>query len=45
MGIFNNIYSQGCGETHNGVIEVEKKIAKKDEVKDSLVSLALCGKK
>lgn len=32
----NNIYNQWWGETHNGVSEVDKKIAKKDEVKDSL---------
>jgi dipeptidyl-peptidase 4 len=32
----NNIYNQWWGETHNGVKEVEKKITKKEEVKDSL---------
>src|ERR1035437_725649 len=32
----NNIYNQWWGETHNGVTEIEKKIAKKEEVKDSL---------
>jgi len=32
----NNIYNQWWGETHNGVKEVEKKTAKKGEVKDSL---------
>jgi dipeptidyl-peptidase-4 len=32
----NNIYNQWWGETHNGVTEVEKKITKKGEVKDSL---------
>ena len=32
----NNIYNQWWGETHNGVKEVDKKITKKDEVKDSL---------
>ena len=32
----NNIYNQWWGETHNGVKEVDKKIDKKDEVKDSL---------
>ena len=32
----NNIYNQWWGETHNGVAEVEKKVAKKDEMKDSL---------
>jgi dipeptidyl-peptidase-4 len=32
----NNIYNQWWGETHNGVKEVEKKISKKGEVKDSL---------
>jgi len=32
----NNIYNQWWGETHNGVKEVEKKAAKKGEVKDSL---------
>src|ERR1035437_6406621 len=30
------IYNQWWGETHNGVTEIEKKIAKKEEVKDSL---------
>lgn len=32
----NNIYNQWWGETHNGVKEVEKKISKKEDVKDSL---------
>ena len=32
----NNIYNQWWGETHNGVSEVVKKAAKKEEVKDSL---------
>ncbi len=32
----NNIYNQWWGETHNGVKEVDKKVTKKDEVKDSL---------
>jgi dipeptidyl aminopeptidase/acylaminoacyl peptidase len=32
----NNIYNQWWGETHNGVTEIEKKIEKKQEVKDSL---------
>ncbi len=32
----NNIYNQWWGETHNGVTEVEKKISKKENVKDSL---------
>ena len=32
----NNIYNQWWGETYNGVSEVEKKIGKKGEVKDSL---------
>ena len=32
----NNIYNQWWGETHNGVSEVIKKAAKKEEVKDSL---------
>jgi dipeptidyl aminopeptidase/acylaminoacyl peptidase len=32
----NNIYSQWWGETHNGVTEVEKKVTKKDGLKDSL---------
>jgi dipeptidyl aminopeptidase/acylaminoacyl peptidase len=32
----NNIYNQWWGETHNGVKEVEKKVSKKGEVKDSL---------
>jgi len=32
----NNIYNQWWGETHNGVAEVEKKVTKKDEMKDSL---------
>jgi dipeptidyl aminopeptidase/acylaminoacyl peptidase len=32
----NNIYNQWWGETHNGVKEIDKKIDKKGEVKDSL---------
>ena len=32
----NNIYNQWWGETHNGVKEVDNKVAKKGEVKDSL---------
>jgi hypothetical protein len=32
----NNIYNQWWGETYNGVIDVEKTITKKGEVKDSL---------
>jgi dipeptidyl aminopeptidase/acylaminoacyl peptidase len=32
----NNIYNQWWGETHNGVKEVDKKVTKKSEVKDSL---------
>jgi dipeptidyl-peptidase 4 len=32
----NNIYNQWWGETHNGVSEVEKKVTKKDEIKDTL---------
>jgi dipeptidyl-peptidase-4 len=32
----NNIYNQWWGETHNGVKEVDKKIDKKGEIKDSL---------
>jgi dipeptidyl-peptidase 4 len=32
----NNIYNQWWGETHNGVAEVVKKAAKKEEVKDSI---------
>jgi dipeptidyl aminopeptidase/acylaminoacyl peptidase len=32
----NNIYNQWWGETHNGVTEVEKKVTKKEVVKDSL---------
>ncbi len=32
----NNIYSQWWGETHNGVKEVEKKMTRKEGVKDSL---------
>ena len=31
----NNIYNQWWGETHNGVKEIEKKITKKGELKDS----------
>ena len=33
----NNIYNQWWGETHNGVKEIEKKITKKGEVKDSTI--------
>ena len=32
----NNIYNQWWGETHNGVTEIDKKTARKQEVKDSL---------
>jgi dipeptidyl-peptidase 4 len=32
----NNIYNQWWGETHNGVTEIDKKKARKEEVKDSL---------
>jgi dipeptidyl-peptidase 4 len=31
----NNIYNQWWGETHNGVKEIDKKVTKKGEVKDS----------
>ena len=32
----NNIYNQWWGESHNGVTQIEKKVGKKGEVKDSL---------
>jgi dipeptidyl-peptidase 4 len=32
----NNIYNQWWGETHNGVKEVDNKVARKGELKDSL---------
>jgi dipeptidyl-peptidase 4 len=32
----NNIYNQWWGETHNGISEVDKKVTKKEEIKDSL---------
>ena len=32
----NNIYNQWWGETHNGVSEIDKKIAQKERLKDSI---------